>query len=84
MDYTKEPEGIDLNLTPMLLSDEDRQEIREIIAEYKKSGKIPKNAREQPKTAQRKLPGAFNKSETLTGKVPAHKKVKARGTGKQI
>ena len=45
MGYIKEPVGVDLNLSPMPFSDEDRQEISAIIAQYKSTGEIPKPAR---------------------------------------
>ncbi len=41
MTHIKEPSGIDLNLKPMPLTDEDRQEISAIIASYKMTGEVP-------------------------------------------
>lgn len=54
MGYIKEPEGIDLNLSPMPLTDEDKKQISEIIAEYKKTGKVPKVRGLKKKIASRK------------------------------
>ena len=53
MGYIKEPIGIDLNVGPMPFSDEDRQEISAIIAQYKNTGEIPKLTR-KPKSKRRK------------------------------
>ena len=54
MGYIKEPEGIDLNLSPIPLTDEDKKQISEIIAEYKNTGKIPKVQRRKKKTIRRR------------------------------
>jgi hypothetical protein len=54
MGYIKEPEGIDLNLSPIPLTDEDKKQISEIIAEYKKAGKIPKVLRRKKKFVSRR------------------------------
>ncbi len=53
MGYIKEPTGVDLNISPMPFSDEDRQEISAIIAQYKSTGEIPKPVR-KPKTKRKK------------------------------
>lgn len=45
MGYIKEPAGVDLNVSPMPFSDEDRQNISAIITQYKSTGEIPKPAR---------------------------------------
>ena len=50
MELITEPEGIDLNLAPLPLSEEERREISAIIAEYRKSGKIPKVLRKKRET----------------------------------
>lgn len=47
MGLITEPEGIDLNLAPLPLSEEDRREISAIIAEFRRSGKIPKVLRKK-------------------------------------
>ncbi len=52
MGYIKEPEGIDLNLSPMPLTQEDKKQISEIIAEYKRTGKVPKVLRRKKKVAK--------------------------------
>jgi hypothetical protein len=41
MGHIKEPVGVDLNVGPMPFSEEDRQEISAIIANYKSTGEIP-------------------------------------------
>ncbi len=53
MGYIKEPTGVDLNLSPLPLSAEDRQEISAIIAQYKSTGEIPKLLR-KPKVSRKK------------------------------
>jgi hypothetical protein len=40
MGYIKEPIGIDLIVSPMPLSDDDRQKISAVIAHFKKTGEI--------------------------------------------
>ncbi|MFM9950963.1 MAG: hypothetical protein ACKV1O_23715 [Saprospiraceae bacterium] len=57
-DIIKEPEGIDLNLAPLPLSEEDRRAISAIIAEYRKSGKIPKVLRKKRGTESLKAADA--------------------------
>ncbi|MEP7171139.1 MAG: hypothetical protein ABI855_17355 [Bacteroidota bacterium] len=41
MGYIKEPKGVDLIVAPSVLNEEDRKMISQIIAEYKRTGKIP-------------------------------------------
>lgn len=67
MGYIKEPEGIDLNLSPMPLTDGDKKQISEIIAEYKKTGKVPKIHGRKKKVASRKAKSGV-KRETLLQK----------------
>ena len=60
MGHIKEPEGVDLNIGPMPLSDEDRQVVSDIIARYKKTGEVPKSvrkikARKKKKSANSKV-----------------------------
>ncbi len=45
MGYIKEPEGIDLVISPMPLTIEDRESISAIISKYKKTGEIPQITR---------------------------------------
>ena len=45
MGHIKEPKGVDLNIGPMPLSDEDRKAVSAIIARYKKTGEVPKPVR---------------------------------------
>ena len=57
MTHIKEPIGIDLNLKPMPLTEEDRQTISAIIASYKTTGEIPT---------------VKTKRKTKSGKSPSH------------
>lgn len=41
MGLIKEPEGVDLVVVPSILTEQDRQMISKIIADYKRTGKIP-------------------------------------------
>ena len=41
MGLIKEPKGVDLIVGPSLLTDKDKQFISSIIADYKKTGKLP-------------------------------------------
>ncbi len=46
MGYIKEPKGVDLVIGPSVLTEQDRKIISEIIANYKRTGKMPaKNKR---------------------------------------
>ena len=46
MGYIKEPKGVDLVIAPSVLTEQERKMISKIIAEYKRSGKMPtKNKR---------------------------------------
>lgn len=60
MGHIKEPEGIDLNLSPIPLSDEDRRTLSAIIARYKKTGEVPKPVRKAK--ARKKKKSATPKS----------------------
>ena len=42
MGYIKEPKGIDLLIGHSHLTEQDRKMISEIIANYKRTGKLPK------------------------------------------
>lgn len=53
MGYIKEPEGIDLMLSPIPLTEDDKKLISEMIAEYKKTKKIPKSLRRKKKVTSR-------------------------------
>jgi len=48
--YIKEPDGIDLNIAPMDLSEEDRQVLSAVIAQYKRTKEVPAS---KPKTAKK-------------------------------
>lgn len=41
MGLIKEPNGVDLIVGPSVLTDNDRKMISEIIANYKRTGKLP-------------------------------------------
>ncbi|MDZ4810393.1 MAG: hypothetical protein SGI96_19320 [Bacteroidota bacterium] len=41
MGYVKEPKGVDLVIGPSVLTEQDKKMISEIIAHYKRTGKIP-------------------------------------------
>ena len=41
MGYIKEPKGIDLVVGPSELTEQDRKMISEIIANYKRTGRMP-------------------------------------------
>ena len=46
MGHIKEPTGVDLVIGPSILTEQDRKMISEIIANYKRTGKMPtKNKR---------------------------------------
>ncbi|MEO6190440.1 MAG: hypothetical protein ABIO44_08860 [Saprospiraceae bacterium] len=42
MGYIKEPKGVDLVIEPSVLTEQDRKMISEIIANYKRTGTMPK------------------------------------------
>ena len=41
MGYIKEPKGVDLIIEPSVLTEQDKKIISEIIANYKRTGKMP-------------------------------------------
>ena len=47
MGYIKEPKGVDFVIGPSVLTDQDRKMISEIIANYKRTGKLPSKHNEQ-------------------------------------
>jgi hypothetical protein len=49
MGYIKEPKGVDFTVEPHVLTEEDKQIMSKIIADYKATGKITK-ARRTKKT----------------------------------
>jgi hypothetical protein len=78
MGYIKEPEGVDLNIGPMPLSDEDRQAVSDIIARYKKTGEVPKSVR-KVKARKKKKPATLKGSKVA---FPAKEAVNGLKTGK--
>jgi hypothetical protein len=55
MGYIKEPIGVDLIVSPMPLSDDDRQKISAVIAHFKKTGEILVDLSSKNKTNKRKV-----------------------------
>ena len=51
MGLIKEPNGVDLIVGPSVLTDDDRKMISQIIANYKRTGKLPNK---QKQTSSRK------------------------------
>jgi len=49
MGHIKEPKGVDLLVSPMPYSDEDRKAISAIIAAYRLTGEVPKPKKERQK-----------------------------------
>lgn len=75
MGIIKEPAGVDLNIGPMSLTDEDRQAVSTIIARYKSTGEIPKPGR-KPKSIKRKKPAVSSGMKpTQAGPKTANKKL---------
>ena len=73
MGHIKEPAGVDLNVGPMPFSAEDRQEVSAIIAQYKRTGKIPKlprksNTRRRKPIVVKNNVTALEKSTTVNKK----------------
>lgn len=62
MGHIKEPAGIDLIVNPMPLSAEDREAISAIIANYKRTGEVPKSVERQEALAKKKKAGLKRKS----------------------
>jgi hypothetical protein len=54
MGYIKEPNGVDLLVSPIPLSIEDRLAISDIINIYKKTGEIPQIPRKENKLNKKK------------------------------
>ena len=73
MGYIKEPDGIDLNLSPMPLSTEDRQKVSAIIAQYKDSGKKPKSTQGSKVTNKRKPSLRSSAKSKLAKEAPSKK-----------
>jgi hypothetical protein len=55
MGFIKEPIGVDLIVSPMPLSDDDRQKISVVIAHFKKTGEILVDLSSKNKTTKRKV-----------------------------
>lgn len=75
MGHIKEPAGVDLNVGPMPLSDEDRQEISAIIAQYKRTGEVPEVPRKRKTGGKKRV---VIQDRTLVQ--AKHKNVKVKST----
>ncbi|HXL56412.1 MAG TPA: hypothetical protein VN958_09155 [Chitinophagaceae bacterium] len=53
MGLIREPKGVDLIVGPSVLTDKDRKMISEIIANYKKTGKLPSKIKKQTPRGRR-------------------------------
>ncbi len=82
MEHIKEPEGIDLSLSPIPLTDENKKQISEIIAEYKKTGKVPKVLRRKKKVASRVAESAVKKEALPQKELKKGKKSEVATSGK--
>ena len=47
MGLIKEPKGVDFVVSPSILTDKDKKMISKIIADYKKTGKLPSKAKKK-------------------------------------
>lgn len=47
MGLIREPKGVDFIVEPSILTDKDRKIISQIIANYKKTGKLPSRGKKQ-------------------------------------
>ncbi len=54
MGLIREPKGVDLIVGPSILTDKDRKMISEIIANYKRTGKLPSKVKKQTKLRGRR------------------------------
>lgn len=73
MGHIKEPKGVDLIVNPMPLTIEDRQAISTIIANYKRTGEVPKTG-QKSKILGKQKPVAI-KGKATKGKSSVAKKV---------
>ena len=74
MAYIKEPVGVDLNIGPMPLSDEDRQAVSAIIAQYKTTGEEPKVSGKAKVPKKKKLSASSANDLSSAGKSKLKKK----------
>ncbi len=63
MGLIKEPKGVDLVVGPSILTNEDRQIISDIIASYKRTGKLPSKAQKRELRKRRK--NSVKKNSTI-------------------
>lgn len=73
MGIIKEPTGVDLNISPIPLTDEDRQALKAIIARYKSTGEIPKLVRKVKSKKGKKRPVSAGIKRTQPGAKYARK-----------
>ena len=62
MGYIKVPPGVDLNISPMPFSDEDRQLTSAIIASFKSTGVIPKVTQKKKSGRKKTIKQSSSKS----------------------
>jgi hypothetical protein len=74
MGYIKEPVGVDLNIGPMPFSDEERQSVSAIIAQYKSTGEVPKFSGKAKVTKKKKLSASNAIDRSNAGKSKLKKK----------
>ena len=74
MGYIKEPVGVDLNIGPMPLSDEERQAVSAIIAQYKTTGEVPKVLSKTKVTRKKKNSPSIANDRASVGKSKLKKK----------
>ena len=83
MGYIKEPAGVDLNIGPMPLSDEERQAVSAIIAQYKTTGEVPMGSGKKKVAKKKKLSPFIAIDRSNGGKSKLKKKaVPASESGK--
>jgi len=70
---TSGPIGVDLNIGPIPLSDEERQALSAIIAQYKTTGEVPKVSGKAKMTQKKKL-SANTINHSNAGKYKLNKK----------
>jgi hypothetical protein len=70
MGYIKEPKGIDLIVSPMPLSSEDREAISTIIKTYKLTGEIPNKNKPFEKKGKKKAQNTEGPLQNKTAHFP--------------
>ena len=75
MGFIKDPPGIDLNIGPLPLTNEDREAVSAIIARYKKTGEIPKLGRKLKSTKRKKTVASKGNNRAQAKPKSANKKL---------